>query len=344
MELGEKIKSLRIAASMTQEELANKLEISSQAISKWENNACAPDIYMLPKLSMVFGVTIDELFDLTVDDKLHRIENMLDFESVLSQDVFNETKDFLFEQLPTYPKPGRIETFIAHLYHHRMESDSKVVSRYAKEALMKRPDERDNQWLLQKAEGAAVCDWNARQHRKTIDFYKELIKKHPSCGSNYLDLMDNLLADNRLVEAREVLGKYRLLENHQKRQIPVYEARIALKEGKHDIAREWIQDLLSNFADDAGAVFEAAGFYADRCDYDKALELFEKSYEMDKKPRYADALQAEAIIYEIKGEPQKAIKALERMIQNAREEWNFPEGAIIDAYQDEIKRLQQMNS
>ena len=276
MEIGTKIKSLRIAASMTQEELANKLEISSQAISKWENNVTAPDIYMLPKLSMVFGVTIDEIFDLTVDDKLHRIENMLDFESVLSEDVFNETKEFLFEQLPIYPKPGRIESFIAHLYHHRMMSDARVVSHYAREHMKKRPEAKQCQWLLQKAEGAAVCDWNARQHRKTIDFYKELVKDHPDIGRNYLDLMDNLLLDCRIVEARDVLARYRQIADHQERQIPVYEARIALKEGKLEIAEQWIKDLLENFKDDAGALCEAAGYYADRCQYDKALELFER--------------------------------------------------------------------
>lgn len=342
MEIGTKIKSLRIAASMTQEELANKLEISSQAISKWENNVTAPDIYMLPKLSMIFGVTIDEIFDLTVDDKLHRIENMLDFESVLSEDVFNETKEFLFEQLPIYPKPGRIESFIAHLYHHRMMSDAKVVSHYAREHMKKRPDAKQCQWLLQKAEGAAVCDWNARQHRKTIDFYKELVKNHPDIGRNYLDLIDNLLLDSRIIEARDVLVKYRKIADHQERQIPVYEARIALKEGKLEIAEQWIKDLLENFKDDAGALFEAAGYYADRCQYDKALELFEKSYEIDEKPRYNDALQAEAAIYEIKGDYKAAINALERIIQNYKEEWGFPDSALITDVQDEIKRIQAL--
>lgn len=77
MILGEKIRALRLAAKLTQDELSGKLEISSQAISKWENGSCAPDIYMLPKLSVIFGVTIDELFDITIKNKLHRIENML---------------------------------------------------------------------------------------------------------------------------------------------------------------------------------------------------------------------------------------------------------------------------
>lgn len=95
MILGEKIKALRLAAKLTQDELAGKLEISSQAISKWENGSCAPDIYMLPNLSVIFGVTIDELFDITIENKLHRIENMLMIEDSISDESFNNTEKFL---------------------------------------------------------------------------------------------------------------------------------------------------------------------------------------------------------------------------------------------------------
>lgn len=65
MELGNKIKTLRLKAGLTQEKLADELNVSFQTVSKWENNVCAPDISMLPKLSVFFGVTIDELFNLT---------------------------------------------------------------------------------------------------------------------------------------------------------------------------------------------------------------------------------------------------------------------------------------
>ena len=65
MELGSKIKALRLRAGMTQDMLAEELGVSFQTISKWENGVCAPDIMMLPKLSVYFGVTIDEIFDLT---------------------------------------------------------------------------------------------------------------------------------------------------------------------------------------------------------------------------------------------------------------------------------------
>ena len=64
MDIGNKIKQLRYKAGLTQEQLASKLGISSQSVSKWETNTTMPDITLLPLLSKEFGITIDELFDL----------------------------------------------------------------------------------------------------------------------------------------------------------------------------------------------------------------------------------------------------------------------------------------
>ena len=61
MSLGEKISSLRKAQGLTQEQLAEKCSVSAQAVSKWENDLTAPDIALLPRLSELFGVTVDEL-------------------------------------------------------------------------------------------------------------------------------------------------------------------------------------------------------------------------------------------------------------------------------------------
>ncbi len=58
MTIGEKIKQMRTESHMTQDALAQRLHISSQAISKWEQNLSAPDISLLPELAEVFRVTM----------------------------------------------------------------------------------------------------------------------------------------------------------------------------------------------------------------------------------------------------------------------------------------------
>lgn len=59
--IGTKVAFYRKAKGMTQEELAEKLEVSAQAVSKWENDIACPDIQLLVPLSKLFGTTTDEL-------------------------------------------------------------------------------------------------------------------------------------------------------------------------------------------------------------------------------------------------------------------------------------------
>ena len=61
MKIAEEICRLRSAAGMSQEELAAKLEVSRQSVSKWETGASVPDVEKLIKLAQLFGVTLDEL-------------------------------------------------------------------------------------------------------------------------------------------------------------------------------------------------------------------------------------------------------------------------------------------
>lgn len=67
-ELGKTISTLRKKNNMTQEELAGRLGVSAQAVSKWENDISCPDIYMLPQLASVFGVTVDALLSGNIED------------------------------------------------------------------------------------------------------------------------------------------------------------------------------------------------------------------------------------------------------------------------------------
>ena len=62
MTIGNKIAYYRKAMNMTQDTLAQRLEVSNQAVSKWESDQCCPDIQLLPRLADIFGITIDELF------------------------------------------------------------------------------------------------------------------------------------------------------------------------------------------------------------------------------------------------------------------------------------------
>ena len=63
MPIGATIRILRKEKKVTQEALAEYLHISSQAVSKWETGASAPDIALLPKLAIFFDTSLDRLLD-----------------------------------------------------------------------------------------------------------------------------------------------------------------------------------------------------------------------------------------------------------------------------------------
>ena len=67
--LGERIKGLRIAFNYSQVNLADKLGVTKQSISNWENGNIIPSVEMLLKIANVFSVTTDYL--LGEDDRRH---------------------------------------------------------------------------------------------------------------------------------------------------------------------------------------------------------------------------------------------------------------------------------
>ncbi len=61
MTIGKRIAALRREKGLKQDDLAQMLEVSPQAVSKWENDQTCPDIALLPKLAQILGVSVDEL-------------------------------------------------------------------------------------------------------------------------------------------------------------------------------------------------------------------------------------------------------------------------------------------
>lgn len=340
MELGKKIKQLRFKAGLTQEQLAEKLGIAPQSVSKWENAVAMPDIATLPLLAETFGVSIDDLFDLTTEQRLNRIENRMDIENELPQDVFREYEDFLKVQLPSETYQKRATELIAYLYWHRMNADAQKVSRYAREAIRRAPGEKGCQWMLQRAEGHAAWDWNIANHSKAIEFYRELVEANPNVRLAYAYLLDNLLADHRADEAEAYLKRYAALPDANPIHAEVYRAHIALARFDAVTADRIMEELGKSNPDDSVYLFEAAQYYAGKCDYDKAIALYERSFELEpRRPRFMDELHAIADINEIRGDYRKAVETYDRIIDLLENEWGLTEETELQLAKREKARL-----
>jgi len=86
MELGEQLQKLREQKNMSREELAQEMNVSRQAVYKWENNKGYPDIENLIKLSDLYNITLDELIKgdrsfqkkIVIDEKKNNIKDLSD--------------------------------------------------------------------------------------------------------------------------------------------------------------------------------------------------------------------------------------------------------------------------
>ena len=121
-EIGKKIRLLRLSRGMTQEKLAENLCVSAQSVSKWENCVTAPDIQLLPEISVQLGVTIDELFSITDESRLQRIETLLSTSgsaTLIPHSEFENYRQFLVEHKDSSALRGRILTALASLYDRK---------------------------------------------------------------------------------------------------------------------------------------------------------------------------------------------------------------------------------
>ncbi len=340
MELGKKIRQLRFKAGLTQEQLAEKLGVAAQSVSKWENAVVMPDISLLPELAEAFGVSIDDLFDLTVEQRLNRIENRMDVEEELPQDVFREYEDFLKGQLADEPHKKRATELIAYLYWHRMETYARKTGRYARDAVRLSPGEKGCQWMLNKAEGHFAWDWNIHNHTAAIDFYRELAEANPALKMPCLYLLDNLIADRRADEAEAALARLSAMKDANPVIVEVYRAHIALARFDEPTADRIIEELLAAHPDDAACLFEAAQYYAEKCDYEKAIACYERSFEKTtRRPRFTDELMGIADIYQIMGDYKKAAETYDRIVDLLENEWGFTEDTGLKDARDKRAAL-----
>ncbi|MEG0404403.1 MAG: helix-turn-helix domain-containing protein [Anaerorhabdus sp.] len=68
MEIGKMLKDARLHSGLTQEDVADKIRVTRQTMSNWENEKCYPDIINVIELSNLYGVSLDEL--LKGDEKM----------------------------------------------------------------------------------------------------------------------------------------------------------------------------------------------------------------------------------------------------------------------------------
>ena len=203
MQIGNQIKSLRQRRGVTQEALAQHLNVTAQAVSKWERGVATPDIGMLPDISAYFGVTIDELFAISDDTRMERIQNMLWDDRYYDPAEVESTQEFLLAKGTKEPENGKVYEYLAEMENHLAQEHHEKAEKYAKEALRRDWNLRGPHSELEIAMHGRIHDWNYNNHYLLINFYQDHIRQNPQDWRAYMTIMDQLIDDYRLDEAAE---------------------------------------------------------------------------------------------------------------------------------------------
>ena len=343
MEIGTKIKQLRLERNITQEALAEHLGVTPQAVSKWERGAAAPDISLLPELSVFFGVRIDDLFELSSKDRMARIERMLEHDGgILPKEDFEYAERFLKDLIADEPNNAAAIRMLVDLYLGRAADCHTKAETLCKRAIELDPTEKEGHSLLSFAAHGACWDWCCSHHFELIDYYYEFVAKNPDYRSGWFWLLSNLLADGRLDEAEQVVTQMTPHLGEDTCYVYQYRGQIAAMRGDMETANALWQTMKDRWPEDWLIWSFLGDAHAKLARYDEAVEYYRKAAELEPAPRYTDNWISIAEIRTIQKRWAEAAEAYDHVAEIQKNDWSMEEDSF--GVQKSRKKAQEMRS
>jgi|GEM_PF-1005097 Predicted transcriptional regulators len=198
MNIGSQIKKLRRERNITQEQLAEYLNISVPAISQWESGKTAPDISQLPLLANIFKVSSDIILGIDVDMKENKIEEI--YNSALNDSFAGYREravETLKKGLAEYPDSFKLKNTVVNGFHEAYGWDDELTLNeiifLCRQVIDGRTDNEvkmDDIWL-------ACCNYLKIDKREEAE---KLAKSLPvyNCASN--ELLLSVYTGNKLID------------------------------------------------------------------------------------------------------------------------------------------------
>ena len=257
MNLGNKIRELRKKNGMTQEQLAASLNISPQAVSKWEMSASYPDMTMIPTLASLFGVSLDELFDFDLRSIDGEIEKICLEHKKYFWTNFDKAERILLEGLKNYPASIRLKTELCDLYVNHLDRGDEIVNKTLELA-----------WQITAASQDVFC--TCRTKANLIRIYEFLEKVRGE--DHYEDI-------KRIIESLPYMYPY-MLQDRMRLSADYIKGEEGLKEAIKLKNIEWQELFIA--CDGVGRRYYESG------DYENALKSFEESVDVIERFMYPD--------------------------------------------------------
>ena len=338
MEMGKEIRRLRNARGLTQEALAAALNVTAQTVSKWECGNSIPDVQLLPEIAVYFGVSIDQLFAMSPEQQMERIEN-----HIYDRGMFTEAEERQLEQqLGVFAEDpaleGQAKLLLTKLYNNQAEQYRLLAVEMGKEAVEKTDSGHDAVSELANAWGSYMPDWNVRNHHALIDWFSDYCRRHPDNRAALMWLLDNLIDDRRLTEAREWLEKLARIDSSFR--TPMYRYLIALAAGEKDESEKQKRELEALADSEWCCALTLGDICTQRQEYDEAVAWYRRGQELQPSPNFTDSATSIAHICEIRGDREGAIEAYREVLRLLKEDWGIVSGEEREAVERAIRKLQ----
>lgn len=121
MEIGKVIKQARLNKKITQEQLAEALGVTTQAVSKWETDCSYPDITLIPSIANYLDVSSDELLGIKLEERRRNIDKIIEKNNeLISKRYLDDSLNLMTESLKRYSNDERLLNGLTKCYWTRM--------------------------------------------------------------------------------------------------------------------------------------------------------------------------------------------------------------------------------
>lgn len=268
MNLGNKIRELRREKNLTQEQLAASLNISPQAVSKWELGLSFPDMPLIPVMAGLFNVSLDELFDFHVSDVDKEIEKIRLEYGQYFWDNFEKAEQILIEGSKLYPASMQLKTELVELYAYHVDYGDEIINKafeLGSQIIHASPDI----FCICRTKANLIRIYRYLEQYKNQDHYEDIKKLIESLPYMY----PYMIQDRMRLSADYIKGEEGMAEARKLKDI------------------EW-QELFTACDIEGRRYFEIG-------DYENALNSFQQSVDVIERFMYPDQRGDEA--YPIRG-------------------------------------------
>ncbi|MBR6807067.1 MAG: helix-turn-helix domain-containing protein [Clostridia bacterium] len=267
---------------LTQEELASRIGVSSQAVSNWERSVGYPDLLLVPPLANALGVTTDELFgigNMSDDEILEKCK--CEFRQVSS----DEKKEILIQCYHRYPNTYCVLGWITWIIYREYKNDEKMVDLAKKlgRRIFDECTDTDTRMIAAKVL-SFICDDN--EAYDYIDSFSDCVLVRPNIiGRRLWDKGDCATAQNyfdleMVLLFRYIFGRNSYCSDSPEKTVKYYELRIDLMKtlGYGEAPDGWLGNFGLAHIRLASAYFACGNKELGYKKLEDALEIYEKWY------------------------------------------------------------------